>query len=54
MEYISRKESITNSITQAVEKAKQIEEGLSADLNIGAYLGEAAEICETEKAGLPQ
>ena len=44
MEYISRKESITNSITQAVEKAKQIEEGLSADLNIGAYLGEAAEI----------
>ena len=47
-----RKESITNSITQAVEKAKQIEEGLSADLNIGAYLGEAAEIYETEKSRL--
>lgn len=52
MEYISRKESITNSITQAVEKAKQIEEWLSADLNIGAYLGEAAEIYETEKSRL--
>lgn len=103
-EYISRKESITNSITQAVEKAKQIEytakvryalegerlamfsskwvrycesmtnavdknllqnaknyvesakkqieEGLSADLNLGAYLGEAAEIYETEKGRL--
>ena len=103
-EYISRKESITNSITQAVEKAKQIEytakvryalegerlaifsskwvrycesmtnavdktllqnakdfvttasrkieEGLSADLNLGADLGEAAEIYETEQGRL--
>ncbi len=103
-EYISRKESITNSITQAVEKAKQIEytakvryalegerlaifsskwvrycesmtnavdktllqnakdfvttarrkieEGLSADLNLGTYLGEAAEIYETEQGRL--
>ena len=103
-EYIARKESITNSITQAVEKArqieyaakvryalegerlaafsakwvrycesmtnavdknllqnaknyvesakKQLEEGLSADLNLGAYLGEAAEIYETEKSRL--
>lgn len=103
-EYNARKDSITNSITQAVEKAKQIgyaakvryalegerlamfsskwvrycesmtnavdknllqnaknyvesakkqiEEGLSADLNLGAYLGEAAEIYETEKGRL--
>ena len=103
-EYISRKESITNSITQAVEKAKQIEytakvryalegerlamfsskwvrycesmtnavdkallqkgkeyveaakkqmeQGLSTDLDLGVYLGEAAEIYETEKGRL--
>lgn len=103
-DYISRKDSITKSITQAVEKAKQIEytakvryalewerlaifsskwvrycesmtnavdknllqnaknyvesakkqleDGLSADLNLGAYLGEAAEIYESEKGRL--
>ena len=103
-EYISRKESITNSITQAVEKAKQIEytakvryalegerlamfsskwvrycesmtnavdnnllqnaknyvasakkqieEVLSADLTLGAYFGEDAEIYNTAQSRL--
>ena len=103
-EYNARKDSITNSITQAVEKAKQIEyaakvryalegerlavfaskwvrycesmtdavdkalltkakeyvknaqkeieEGLSRDLDLGVYLGEAAEIYDAERGRL--
>ena len=54
-------ESMTNAVDKNllqnaknyVDSAKkQIEEGLSADLNLGAYLGEAAEIYETEKSRL--
>lgn len=103
-EYIARKESITNSITQAVEKARQIEyaakvryalegerlaafsakwvrycesmtqavdknllqqakeyvekaqkeieHGLKEDLDLGAYLGEAADIYDSERGRL--
>ena len=103
-EYIARKESITNSITQAVEKARQIEyaakvryalegerlaafsakwvrycesmtqavdknllqqakeyvekaqkeieQGLKEDLDLGAYLGEAADIYNSERGRL--